>query len=422
MPDNRIGRPGVTPPIPSPADTRGKSTPSVAPPLMPPARSADRLVEPRDGSQVGRALGVPGAAPVSVSGKLPLLPIDPREPCRPDELMVAHYNVENLFDTVDDPVTNDQQFTAAGPTKYDEAQLELHIQNLSRVIREMNGGRGPDVLAMTEVENAAVVEKLRTEGLADLGYRPVAHVEDSDARGIEPALLTRYPVLGAPKLHPVVNEAGKKFRGILQVDLDVNGRTLTVLVNHWPASRVGQDPQKVAADRTATAKAVKAAIDGILEKDPGREVVVLGDFNEGMGEAGIRDGLRKASSATQALEERRVFDTLDALAEQKAAAGPEGERVQLGTHFYVPEKKWNSFDHLIVSHTLLDGEGLAWVPGSTSVLAPDWLRDPATGGPRRFFLPRIGDQPAHVDPEGASDHFPVAMRLRKVGEQRRPVE
>lgn len=367
-----------------------------------PAANAAQTLQPKD-------------APAPVSR--PLLPIDPAVPCRPDELMVAHYNVENLFDAIDDPATNDQPYTPA-LTGYSDEHLALHVRNLARVIRQMNGGRGPDVLALTEIENGAVVEKLARDGLADLGYQ-VAHREDADARGIEPAVLTRFPVVGQPIQHPVVNEAGKRFRSILEVTVEVNGRPLTLLVNHWIATRTGQNEEKSAGERLFTAATLKAIVDRKLAEDPDREIVILGDFNEDLNGRALGEGLQKASTVEDARERQQLFDTVDALAADKAALGPEGDGIQLGTHYYVPASHWSTYDHLLVSHTLLDGEGLAWVPGSTAVFAPDSLRD-ATGAPRRFFLPRKGERTVVVDPEGASDHFPVAMRLRKVGTSRRP--
>ena len=75
----------------------------------------------------------------------------------------------------------------------------------------------------------------------------------------------------------------------------MNGRTLTVLVNHWIATRTGQNEEKSKGERTFTAATVKAIIDRILEKEPGREVIVLGDFNEGLDGEGLSDGLKKAA-------------------------------------------------------------------------------------------------------------------------------
>lgn len=117
----------------------------------------------------------------------------------------------------------------------------------------------------------------------------------------------------------------------------------------------------------------------------------------------------------EAREKKAVFDTIDSL-EQQRAANPD---VQVGTHYYHPGQSWSTFDHLLVSHTLLDDSGFAWVPGSTAVVKNDVTAD-AAGIPRRFFQPRVEGQPnGQIDPLGASDHFPVVMRLRKVGEDRR---
>ena len=426
MPD-RIGRPGgPPPPLPAPASgaTTGPAgtTPQrprpVFPDISPKVAPVDGMEPKKDAATLDRLLkadGVPASATAPL--RKPILPTPPSEPCRPDEIMVGHYSLENLFDTVDDPSTVDEEFTPQGRVGYDEAKLTQHMMNMGAAVRSMNGGKGPDILSLTEVENREVLTRFRDEALAGLGYQTIGHVADTDSRGIEPAVISRYPMVGEPVQHAVVDSNGKKMRGILEVNLDVNGRTLTVLVNHWLASRADDNREKANARRTDTAKTMQAIVDAKLAQDPEAEIVMLGDFNESLNGPAL--GSIKAETAEDARASKKVFDTIDTLENQAQAAEASGEKVQLGTHFYAPKGNWSQFDHVLVSHTLLDGQGLAWVPGSTAVHAPDELKTEA-GAPRRYFLPAFKGDPALVDDKGASDHLPIAMRLRVVGDDRQP--
>ena len=423
MPD-RIGRPpsGATPAT-GPAAPAAPAAPArpVFPDVSPRVAPVDGMSPRRDAAALDRLLKADGvAASGTAPQRRPILPTPPSEPCRPDEIMVAHYSLENLFDTIDDPATVDEDFTPGAALPYDEAKLVEHMTNMGNAIRTMNGGKGPDILSLTEVENRGVLNRFNDEALKDLGYKTVAHIEGQDNRGIEPAVLSRYPMIGQPVQHALVEADGKKQRGILEVTLDVNGHPLTVLVNHWIAGRGSDDPQdtaKLQARRSFAAKALQGIIDAKVAANPKAEVVVMGDFNEGLNGPAL--GSIKAETVEEARTQNKVFDTIDTLENLKEAAGADGDKVQLGTHFYAPKGVWSQFDHVLVSPTLLDGQGLAWVPGSTAVHAPDSLKADS-GAPRRYFLPHFRGDPALVDARGASDHFPVAMRLRITGDDRQP--
>ncbi|MEY4145101.1 MAG: hypothetical protein RLZZ335_953, partial [Bacteroidota bacterium] len=82
---------------------------------------------------------------------------------QPNRLYIAHYNVENLFDTIDQPETEDSDFTPAGKLKWTQERLNLKKQKIAQVVCAMNSGKGPDVLGLCEVENRAVVEELLSQ-------------------------------------------------------------------------------------------------------------------------------------------------------------------------------------------------------------------------------------------------------------------
>src|SRR5688572_28453662 len=94
---------------------------------------------------------------------------DPVAPAADDEIIVATYNVEALFDCEKDHEKRDHDYLPDGHYAWNEDKLARKIQNIGRVLRMINAGRGPDILALNEVENKGVVLRLRDEALAELG-------------------------------------------------------------------------------------------------------------------------------------------------------------------------------------------------------------------------------------------------------------
>ena len=104
----------------------------------------------------------------------------------------------------------------------------------------MNDSAGADIIAIQEVENLNILEKLRAEYLDDLGYQPAVLIEGTDARGIDVAFLSKFPLARAPVLHPFdvpdYPERAGDTRGVLQADfLLPDGSVLTGFAVHFPA-------------------------------------------------------------------------------------------------------------------------------------------------------------------------------------------
>ena len=188
----------------------------------------------------------------------PATPAEPVSPARsedPAELGFAFWNLENLFDTRDDPTNpGDDEFLP--PTGWDEARYARKLDHLASVIAAID----PHLLGVCEIENRRVLEDLlRDPRLAEKGYR-IEHLDSPDRRGIDLALLHRPPfaLAGGDRavlLHPIELGEGKgPTRGILEVNLAVGGAPLVVLVNHWPSRSGGAEasiPSRIAAAKTA---------------------------------------------------------------------------------------------------------------------------------------------------------------------------
>ena len=102
-----------------------------------------------------------GAAVCSGGGGSDTLP--PREISEEkvaSKATIMFWNVENLFDTTDDPETEDDEFTPRGQRHWTASRLRTKIHHLATAIVEAGKGDFPPLVALAEVENDSVLEQL----------------------------------------------------------------------------------------------------------------------------------------------------------------------------------------------------------------------------------------------------------------------
>ncbi len=351
---------------------------------------------------------------------------------------VVAYNVENLFDLDGAGGYEDYQ-----PANYTRAHALTKLQNIARVVAKFDGGRGPDVLLLSEIETdktpgpgapdydallarfagttladmlgakftAAVgdlpAEALLAKALADAGmtgYRIVSG-EDLTAAGserkqeIKNVIFTRLPVKRA-KSHPTLDA-----RAILEVQVEVDGAPLYLFANHWKS---GAGDAATETTRAANARTLRARLDEIFQADPNADVIIGGDLNShhnqkqrypAMKTTGLNDVLRSQGNELAIRGAQR--DLYNLWFELPAA--------ERGSDTYRGE--WGTLMHLIISRGLYDFRGVQYVDNSFSVAKFPGLNADAQGLPVRWSFegPRGG---------GFSDHFPVAARFVTVTEGR----
>ncbi len=197
----------------------------------------------------------------------------PKSPARvPDEeLVVGSFNVENLFDDIDDPYRNDDT-TPAKP----RGELEA----VARVIREIDA----DVLALQEVESRGFLQQFLDSMLPDMGYRHVVHYEGNDQRGIDVCLISRVHI-GRVTSHRHVEFPGtdgdnQSFRrDLLCVEvLPIDGDPFEVWIVHLKSNSGGREAAEPI--RLGEARALHQIIAARLELDPQAAFLLCGDFND----------------------------------------------------------------------------------------------------------------------------------------------
>ena len=326
-----------------------------------------------------------------------------RSPTSPHSVTLMTFNVENLFDTLDDPDKDDRDYlplaqknndehreACAGlrfeswrnrclTTDWNDEVLERKLSVIAEAILQVDG-RGPDVIALQEIENIGILERLRTEFLPDSGYLPAVLVEGNDSRGIDVAFLSRLPLAGDPELHPLsfsgefADRAGDT-RGILQADFSLpDGSVLTGFSVHFPAP---YHPTEMRIGAYDTLNGLTAA----LPAD--RHVFAAGDFN---------------TTSTEDAEKNMLdrFVRPDWIVSNDLCDGCRG------TSYFPPDRSWSFLDMILFRPCC--GENATWQVRADSVRIANGTPAQvyANGTPWRFEIP---------EGSGVSDHWPVVLTL-----------
>jgi len=182
---------------------------------------------------------------------------------------IAFYNVENLFDTTDDPENGgDDEFLPSAPKKWTIERYEHKLNNIAKVIEGMNY---PIVMGLSEVENEKVVKDLTEVALlTDYNYE-VVHEQSPDHRGIDVALIyqpSAFELLEWKTYQvdiPDARIANFTTRDILLVKGKIAESVVYVFVNHWPSRSGGASATE--SRRTFVAAELRMAIEEVQESN-----------------------------------------------------------------------------------------------------------------------------------------------------------
>ena len=191
---------------------------------------------------------------------------------------VAFYNVENLFDTTDDPNINDDDFTLNGKQKRTEELYKEKIKKIARVISLIGDEDGAEIIGICEIENEKVVKDLINDPLLKkYGYKYV-HYDSPDERGIDVALFYKESIFKVTfsKNYEVKLPSNDKTRDILLVSGKLEGEEIHVLVNYW-SSRRGREKES-APRRMVSALIARSIVDDLEAKSPNAKILVMEDF------------------------------------------------------------------------------------------------------------------------------------------------
>jgi hypothetical protein len=307
------------------------------------------------------------------------------------------YNVENLFDTQNDPEKNDEEFLPDGNRRWTNTRFLQKINHISQVIVAAGEGDYPSVIGLSEIENQDVLESLLFHtSLGKLDYQ-VIHKESPDNRGIDVAFLyrkTRFKPLFFEAV-PVKNTKDDKFktRDILYVKGLIGSDTIHFFVNHWPSKSGGIGATKPL--RALAASTLRLKTDSLLNLNKNCNIIIMGDFNDTPSDVSVKDVLGAKSP-----NEINSSNALYNLAIPLAIKGK-------GTNKF--QGKWSLIDQIIVSGNLLNGNRLKTSTGLFQIFSPDFLleNDETYLGKKPFRT-----YSGFKYNGGFSDHLPVLLDLK----------
>jgi hypothetical protein len=302
------------------------------------------------------------------------------------------YNVENLFDTYNDSISDDDEFTPSGLRRWNYTRYTGKINSLCKTILAAGKFSPPAVAGLCEVENRKVLEDLiYGTNLAKYNYG-IIHEDSPDPRGIDVCLIYRkelFKILNYRYLIPAgISRQEYKTRSVLYLKCCVYDDTLHLFLNHWPSRRGGVLAGE--ALRVRIAEMVRNMADSIASHSGSKAfIIIAGDFNANPDDQVI-------TLLTASYSSGLSFINLSA-----RLPGNSGTYRYMGT--------WEMIDQVIVSKPVIDN-GLCDEISALKIFKPKFLLqdDPKYPGERPF-----ASYQGYIYQGGFSDHLPVLLDFIK---------
>ena len=316
---------------------------------------------------------------------------------------VAFYNLENLFDTINDPNKFDEYSPIMELKTDKDVVYKKKVRNMARVIAEIGkdvSNNSPAIIGVSEAENKMVLEDLVNDSLlVDKNYG-IVHFDSPDARGIDVGFLYQKsiftPISTSSHELKLYDDATAKrvfTRDQLLVSGHLDGDLIHVIVNHWPSRRGGEEKSR--PKRVAAAKLSKRLIDSLQVINPYAKVFIMGDLNDNPTNASIKEVLN-AKKDKGDVELKGIYNPMETFYKNG-----------IGTNAY--RDSWNLFDQIMVTKPLLNKDYSSYRFYKAAIFNKNYLlhnEGKYKGYPFRSFS-------SGNFTNGFSDHLPVCVFLIK---------
>ena len=252
------------------------------------------------------------------------------------EIFSMFYNVENLFDTIDDPNKNDSAFLPNSEKKWNTNKYLNKLGQLERVFAAINSKEKPNIIGLCEVENKLVIEDLLKQPFFDDHTYQILHQESPDSRGIDCAILfdEKFKLIKSDFINVKIPGVDRPTRDIVYAQLQINNDIFNVFVNHWSSRWGGTD--ETAYKRIYTANVLREYIEKNIDK--GDKLLIMGDFNDYPSNNSIKNKLLKTNN----------IDLINLMS-----------NLNCGSYKYKGE--WGWLDQIIVSSNLIKNNNQFYV-------------------------------------------------------------
>ncbi|MCD6065370.1 MAG: Endonuclease/exonuclease/phosphatase [Bacteroidetes bacterium] len=323
----------------------------------------------------------------------------PKKTAPAKSLVVGFWNVENLYDTINDPAIDDEEFLPQAASKWNAERYAKKIHNTAFALSKMGIDENTDgaaILGLAEIENKKVLEDLVQDPQLKARKYQIVQYNSPDMRGIDVALLynPKYFKLLSSSVHTVKlpGDSARPTRDELLVNGILNGQPVHVLVCHWPSRRGGE--KESAANRNAAATVARRIIDSLRKSEKSAKIFVMGDLNDDPTDESVKKIVATTDDAAQ-VSTALMYNPME-----KMHAGGKG------TLSY--KNKWNLFDQILISEGLVKKDGSKYSYADVrinNIPETEETEEKYKGQPLRTYVGKkyLG---------GYSDHFGVYLILK----------
>ena len=313
--------------------------------------------------------------------------------------IVSFYNLENIFDTINNPEVNDEEFTPEGKNSWTGERYKMKLSNMAKAISKIGSSflnSGPTLLGISEIENIGVIQDLiNTPPLSTEKYG-IVHYDSPDKRGVDVGFIyqkDRFKVIGSKAFPLKTNDTSFFTRDQLLVKGLLDGEEIYVLVNHWPSRSGGE--ARSAPKRIAAAKLSRSIYDSLYNENNNVKFIIMGDLNDDPTD----ESLKKHLIAKCKLKDIKAGDLFN----------PMFKLFKDGIGSLSYNDSWNLFDQIIVSSPLTDKDYSNYKLHKAFVFNEPFLTQQTgqyQGSPFRTFS--FG-----TFINGFSDHYPTFIILAR---------
>ena len=336
---------------------------------------------------------------------------------------VAFYNLENLFDTINDPKIIDEEWLPSGAQNWTSKKYHQKLENLSRVLSEIGTGENqnaPTFIGGAEIENRGVLEDLIKQPKLKKYDYGIVHFDSPDKRGIDVALLYQkkyFKVTSATNIPLLIykNQEGKTdakdtgdvltqdktmsdnttnrvyTRDQLLVTGFLDGEEINIIVNHWPSRSGGE--KKSSPFREAAGALNRKIIDSLIKINPNAKVITMGDLNDGTYNRSVKVALGAKLKKTELKGSGDIYNPFEQMAKDGNA-----------TLFY--RDAGDIFDQIMVSEKLVNPNPYSYKYWKAGIWNKPYMIQ-TTGQYKGYPLRHSATD------VGFSDHFPAYIYLIK---------
>ena len=313
--------------------------------------------------------------------------------CQSKRALIVSYNVENLFDTIQNSGGLDTEFIPTGKNQYTSERYNNKLTNIAKVLSSIDEKQLPDIIGLIETENRNTIEDLINQApLAKANYK-ISHFDSEDPRGIDVALLynSNFKLLDEKPIIVYTDETKRyRARDILYVKGTFYADTLHLFVNHWKSRSGGTE--KTESRRVLSAVTLRHITDSLLNRNQQSKIIIMGDFNDNPTDKSLYNALGAGKPQTDSMLINIMFPLFEK---------------GLGSHNYRDE--WSMLDNIIVSQSIIKDKKGFKSEGNGYIFSPEWICYKTKNGdwaPSRTF----GGKKYF---NGYSDHFPIYFYLKK---------